>query len=57
MVCIIGEVVSVFERQGVVMVFLDKGGESYSDRVQEILLVRFEVVNVQVYFCFLRFLK
>lgn len=49
-----GEVVSVSERQGVATVLLDKGGESYSDRVQEIPLARLEVANAQVYLRSLR---
>ena len=43
-----GEVVSVSERQGVATVLLDKGGESYSDWVQEIPLARLKVSNAQV---------
>ncbi|PFX24720.1 putative E3 ubiquitin-protein ligase HECTD4 [Stylophora pistillata] len=45
-----GEVVSVSERQGVATVLLDKGGETYSDRVQEIPLARLKVANAQVVF-------
>ena len=43
-----GEVISVSERQGVATVLLDKGGESYSDWVQEIPLARLKVANAQV---------
>ena len=42
------EVVSVSERQGVATVLMDKEGETYSDRVQEIPLARLKVANPQV---------
>ena len=43
-----GEVVSVSERQGVATVLLDNGGETYSDRLQEMPLARLKVANTQV---------
>ena len=43
-----GDVVSVSERQGGATVLLDSGGETYSDRVQEIPLARLKVANPQV---------
>lgn len=43
-----GEVVSVSDRQGIATVLLDNGGETYSDRVQEIPLARLKVANTKV---------
>ena len=48
MVYTTGEVVSVSDRQGVATVLLDNGGETYSDRLQEIPLARLKVTNTQV---------
>lgn len=43
-----GDVVSVSQRQGVATVLLDREGETYSARVQEIPLARLKVANPQV---------
>ena len=43
-----GEVVSVSQRQGVATVLLNEGGETYSERVQEIPLARLQIANPQV---------
>ena len=43
-----GEVISVSDRQGVATVLLHNGGETYSDRLQEIPLARLKVSNTQV---------
>ena len=48
MVYTTGDVVSMSERQGTATVLLDREGESYSDRVQEIPLARLKVANPQV---------
>ena len=43
-----GEVVSVSERQGAATVLLNKEGDTYSERVQEIPLARLQIANPQV---------
>ena len=48
MVYTTGEVVSVSDRQGMATVLLDNGGETYSDRLQEIPLARLRVTSTQV---------
>ena len=48
MVYTTGEVVSVSDRQVVATVLVDNGGETYSDRLQEMPLARLKVTNTQV---------